>query len=116
MSIEAPEPEKITTPEAAPAAPAHAPSSDAPRPAAAKRPDLGRRRPPFPVRRKVCRFCAEKVRDIDYKQIQVLRAFLTDTGKILSSRITGNCATHQRSLGRAIKRARNLALLPYVTY
>ena len=56
------------------------------------------------------------MRDIDYKQIQVLRAFLTDTGKILSSRITGNCAGHQRSLSRAIKRARNLALLPYVTY
>ena len=85
-------------------------------PAAARRPDLGRRRPPFPVRRKVCRFCAEKVRDIDYKQIQVLRAFLTETGKILSSRITGNCAGHQRSLSRAIKRARNLALLPYVTH
>ncbi len=84
--------------------------------AAAKRPDLGRRRPPFPVRRKVCRFCADKVRDIDYKQIQVLRAFLTETGKILSSRITGNCARHQRGLSRAIKRARNLALLPYVVY
>ncbi len=82
-------------------------------PAGAKRPD-GRRRPPFPVRRKVCRFCAEKVRDIDYKQIQVLRTFITDSGKILSSRITGSCAGHQRQLAKAIKRARNLALLPYV--
>ncbi|MCX5796387.1 MAG: 30S ribosomal protein S18 [Elusimicrobia bacterium] len=109
-----PEPEK--TPAAAPAASA-VQQSEAPRPSApSRRPDTGRRRPPFPVRRKVCRFCAEKVRDIDYKQIQVLRAFLTDTGKILSSRITGNCAGHQRSLSRAIKRARNLALLPYVTY
>jgi len=108
MSQSASEPEK--NPAAAPAQPAEAPRS------AAKRPDLGRRRPPFPLRRKVCRFCAEKVRDIDYKQIQVLRAFLTDSGKILSSRITGNCAGHQRNLGRAIKRARNLALLPYVTY
>jgi small subunit ribosomal protein S18 len=108
----APEPEKTPAAEA-PAAP----PSEAPRPAAAaRRPDTGRRRAPFPVRRKVCRFCADKVRDIDYKQIQVLRAFLTDTGKILSSRITGNCAGHQRSLSRAIKRARNLALLPYVTY
>jgi small subunit ribosomal protein S18 len=79
-----------------------------------KRPEMGRRRPPFPVRRKVCRFCAEKVRDIDYKQIQILRTFLTDSGKILSSRITGSCARHQRQLGRSIKRARNLALLPYV--
>ncbi|OGR82552.1 MAG: 30S ribosomal protein S18 [Elusimicrobia bacterium RIFCSPHIGHO2_02_FULL_57_9] len=89
----------------------------APRPAAAtgKRPELaGRRRAPFPVRRKVCRFCAEKVRDVDYKQIQILRTFMSDNGKILSSRITGNCARHQRQLGRAIKRARNLALLPYV--
>ena len=114
MSQPAPEAEK--TPAAAPAAPAAHPA-EAPRPSvSARRPDTGRRRPPFPVRRKVCRFCAEKVRDIDYKQIQVLRAFLTDTGKILSSRITGNCAGHQRSLSRAIKRARNLALLPYVPY
>ena len=59
-------------------------------------------------------FLREKVRDIDYKQIQVLRTFITDSGKILSSRITGNCAKHQRQLSRAIKRARNLALLPYV--
>jgi small subunit ribosomal protein S18 len=94
---------------AAPAAPA---SSGAP--SAARRPD-SRRRAPYPVRRKVCRFCAEKVRDIDYKQIQILRTFTTDTGKILSARITGNCASHQRQLTRCIKRARNLALLPYVT-
>jgi len=107
----APESEK-TTAAALAAQPAEASRPSAP----ARRPDMGRRRPPFPVRRKVCRICAEKVRDIDYKQIQVLRAFLTDTGKILSSRITGNCAGHQRSLSRAIKRARNLALLPYVTY
>jgi small subunit ribosomal protein S18 len=92
----------------------------APRPAAssapAKRPEMGRRRAPYPVRRKVCRFCAEKVRDIDYKQIQILRTFITDSGKMLSARITGNCAAHQRQLSRAIKRARNLALLPYVQY
>ncbi|OGS36797.1 MAG: 30S ribosomal protein S18 [Elusimicrobia bacterium RIFOXYD12_FULL_66_9] len=79
-----------------------------------RRPE-SRRRAPYPVRRKVCRFCAEKVRDIDYKQIQVLRAFITDTGKILSARITGNCASHQRQLTRCIKRGRNLALLPYVS-
>jgi len=83
-------------------------------PSGARRPD-SRRRAPYPVRRKVCRFCAEKVRDIDYKQIQVLRTFTTDTGKILSARITGNCAAHQRKLTRCIKRARNLALLPYVS-
>jgi small subunit ribosomal protein S18 len=112
MSHPATEPEN--TPAAA--APAAAPAAPSRSSGPSRRPDTGRRRPPFPVRRKVCRFCADKVRDIDYKQIQVLRAFLTDTGKILSSRITGNCAGHQRSLSRAIKRARNLALLPYVTY
>lgn len=98
--------------EAAPA------SSSAPSAAGARRPSSsapGGRRAPYPVRRKVCRFCAEKVRDIDFKQIQILRTFTTDTGKILSARITGNCASHQRQLTRCIKRARNLALLPYVT-
>jgi small subunit ribosomal protein S18 len=99
------------------AAPASTPSSSAPS-AGARRPSSsapGGRRAPYPVRRKVCRFCAEKVRDIDFKQIQILRTFTTDTGKILSARITGNCASHQRQLTRCIKRARNLALLPYVT-
>lgn len=96
---------------AAPVAAASSSSSSGP--AGARRP--GGRRAPYPVRRKVCRFCAEKVRDVDYKQIQILRTFTTDTGKILSARITGNCASHQRQLTRAIKRARNLALLPYVS-
>jgi small subunit ribosomal protein S18 len=104
------EPNAAAAPEAAsassaPSAGARRPSSSAP----------GGRRAPYPVRRKVCRFCAEKVRDIDFKQIQILRTFTTDTGKILSGRITGNCASHQRQLTRCIKRARNLALLPYVT-
>ena len=104
---------KSAAPEASAPAAAVAPRPPA---AAGKRPDFPRRRAPFPVRRKVCRFCAEKVRDIDYKQIQVLRTFLTESGKILSSRITGTCAKHQRQLSRAIKRGRNLALLPYVVY
>jgi small subunit ribosomal protein S18 len=99
------------TPAGAPAASSASSSASS---AGARRPD-SRRRAPYPVRRKVCRFCAEKVRDIDYKQIQILRTFTTDTGKILSARITGNCASHQRQLTRCIKRARNLALLPYVT-
>ncbi len=98
-------PEAASTPSASPAPAARRPASGAP----------GGRRAPYPVRRKVCRFCAEKVRDIDFKQIQILRTFTTDTGKILSARITGNCASHQRQLTRCIKRARNLALLPYVT-
>lgn len=111
-------PDETSAAAAAPAAqPSPAPSAPRPSgPSAGKRPDFARRRAPYPVRRKVCRFCAEKVRDIDYKQIQILRTFITDSGKILSSRITGNCARHQRQLGRAIKRARNLALLPYVVY
>jgi len=71
----------------------------------------GRR--PFAPRRKVCRFCADKVGFVDFKQVQVLKTFTTDRGKILSSRITGNCASHQRQLTRAIKRCRYLALLPF---
>ena len=105
------EPNAAATPEAAPASTPSAPSAGARRPSSSA---PGGRRAPYPVRRKVCRFCAEKVRDIDFKQIQILRTFTTDTGKILSARITGNCASHQRQLTRCIKRARNLALLPYV--
>jgi small subunit ribosomal protein S18 len=65
-----------------------------------------------PIRRKVCRFCADKI-EIDYKNISLLRAFVTEKGKILSGRITGTCAKHQRELDTAIKRARMLALLPF---
>lgn len=105
-------------PDAAPRVVAPSGAAQAPAKAGgyAKRPETGRRRAPFVARRKVCRFCAEKVRDIDYKQIQLLRTFLSDSGKLLSGRITGNCAKHQRQLGRAVKRLRNLALLPYVVY
>jgi small subunit ribosomal protein S18 len=66
-------------------------------------------------RRKVCRFCADKTMLIDYKDARVLGNFLTERGKIIPSRITGNCATHQRHLTLAIKRARTVALLPYAT-
>jgi small subunit ribosomal protein S18 len=62
------------------------------------------------VRRKVCRFCADKI-EIDYKNISLLRVFMTERGKILSGRITGTCAKHQRELDTAIKRARMLAIL-----
>jgi small subunit ribosomal protein S18 len=82
--------------------------------APARRSDSFRRRTPYPAKKKVCRFCAENAHEIDYKQIQLLRTFMSDTGKILSSRITGTCASHQRVLSRMIKRARNLSLLPYV--
>jgi small subunit ribosomal protein S18 len=72
-----------------------------------------RRRPMF--RRKVCRFCADKTLTIDYKDLRVLSQFLTERGKMTPSRITGNCARHQRVLTTAIKRARSVALLPFTT-
>lgn len=64
-------------------------------------------------RRKFCRFTAEKVQEIDYKDITVLKNYITESGKIVPSRITGTRAKYQRQLSRAIKRARYLALLPY---
>ena len=64
-------------------------------------------------RKKVCAFCAEKVQKIDYKEVARLRKYVTERGKILPRRISGNCAKHQRQLTVAIKRARNIALLPY---
>ncbi|NLZ38399.1 MAG: 30S ribosomal protein S18 [Firmicutes bacterium] len=64
-------------------------------------------------RRKVCNFCVDKVEYIDYKDTSRLARYITDRGKILPRRITGNCARHQRQLTTAIKRARNIALLPY---
>ncbi len=64
-------------------------------------------------RKKVCVFCVDKVEDIDYKEIGRLRKFVTERGKILPRRISGNCAKHQRQLTMAIKRARSIALLPY---
>ncbi len=65
------------------------------------------------VRRKVCRFCADKNIQIDYKDAKTLRLFTTEIGKMIPRRISGNCAKHQRGLAIAIKRARQLALLPY---
>jgi small subunit ribosomal protein S18 len=67
-----------------------------------------------PIKKRVCRFCADKL-EIDYKNISLLRTFVTEKGKILSGRITGTCAKHQRELDTAIKRARMLALLPFTT-
>jgi small subunit ribosomal protein S18 len=64
------------------------------------------------VRRKVCRFCADSTLQIEYKDPKALRLFITETGKIIPRRISGNCARHQRPLATAIKRARHLALLP----
>ncbi|MDR0387535.1 MAG: 30S ribosomal protein S18 [Treponema sp.] len=64
-------------------------------------------------KKKVCKFCTQKLK-IDYKDADVLRRFITDRGKILPRRITGTCAKHQRALAVAIKRARIIALLPFV--
>ncbi|EPE37989.1 30S ribosomal protein S18 [Candidatus Photodesmus katoptron] len=64
-------------------------------------------------RRKFCRFTAEGIQDIDYKDIVTLKNYITETGKIVPSRITGTSSRYQRQLARAIKRARYLALLPY---
>ena len=64
-------------------------------------------------RKKVCRFCTQKV-VMDYKNAEVLRRFVTESGKILPRRITGTCAKHQRQLAREIKRARVIALLPFM--
>ena len=64
-------------------------------------------------RKKVCQFCADKTETIDYKEVEKLRKYITDKGKILPKRITGTCAMHQRQVTKAIKRARMVALMPY---
>jgi len=68
----------------------------------------------FSHRRKFCRFCADKVEFIDYKDLRTLRSYLTERGKLLPRRMTGNCAGHQRELTTSVKRARNIALLPFI--
>jgi small subunit ribosomal protein S18 len=67
------------------------------------------------TRRKVCAFCVDKVEHIDYKDVAKLRRFLSERGKIVPRRVTGTCARHQRQLTTAIKRARHIALLPYIS-
>jgi len=66
------------------------------------------------IRKRFCRFCADKIKTIDYKDIKRLEVFIRERGKIVSSRFSGNCARHQRILRKAIKRARFLSLLPYI--
>ena len=65
--------------------------------------------------KRVCRFCSDKVEHIDYKDLERIGRYVTERGKIIPSRLTGTCAWHQRVLTRAIKRARFMALLPYVS-
>lgn len=116
-------------------APASAPGPTGPAPAGPRGPygdrgpsdrgpggpgDRGPRRESRPRRekgrrpkRRVCSFCVDKIKDIDYKDVPRLRRYLSERGKILPRRISGNCAKHQRQLTMAIKRARNIALLPF---
>jgi small subunit ribosomal protein S18 len=89
-------------------------------------PDRGERRPPRPGgpggreggrkyfrRKKVCKFCVEKIEAINYKDVRLLAQFVAESGKIVPRRLTGVCTPHQRRLSSAIKQARNIALLPF---
>ncbi len=100
--------EEIKNTQAPAAAPAAAAAARPERPA---RPFMGKKR--FESRRKVCKVCAEKIENVDYKNFQFVKSFTMESGKILSRRITGTCAKHQRQITKAIKRDRNLAILPY---
>lgn len=80
------------------------------KPARRRRPDAGRNK-----KKKVCQFCKDKVEYIDYKDVAVLRRYMSDRAKIRSLRVTGNCAQHQREVAVAIKNAREMALLPYIS-
>lgn len=68
----------------------------------------------FPAKKKFCRFCQRNVGEIDYKSVDILRKYIPERGKIAPRRISGTCAYHQRKLAAAVKRARLMALLPYV--
>ena len=76
--------------------------------------DAQMKRRPIRRRKKVCVFCGKENNQIDYKDVAKLRKYVSERGKILPRRITGNCAKHQRALTVAIKRARHIALMPYV--
>lgn len=72
-------------------------------------------KPMKPKRRKVCEFCEHNQNAIDYKDVAILKKYITERGKILPRRATGTCAKHQRKVTEAVKRARNIALLPYTS-
>ena len=84
------------------------------KPAAGAQGKDGQRRPMF-RRRKVCKFCSDKIDDINYKDVKLLMPFVPERAKVLPRRISGTCAPHQRKLRTAIMRARQLALIPYTT-
>ena len=77
------------------------------------KPDSQMRRRPSRRRKKVCAFCADANKALDYKDVALLKKYVSERGKILPRRITGNCAKHQRALTVAVKRARHVALMPY---
>lgn len=79
----------------------------------AEKTDGAMKRRPIRRRKKVCVFCSDKSNIIDYKDVNKLKRYVSERGKILPRRITGNCAKHQRALTVAIKRARHIALMPY---
>lgn len=79
------------------------------------RPRLSSRKKTVFIRKKVCRLCKEEKQQIDFKDTNRLRYFITERGKIVPRRISGNCAKHQREIALAIKRARSLALLPFTS-
>ncbi len=108
-----------TTPRTTPAAAAEsgsAPAATAPGPRPGGRPggsrEGGRK---YFRRKKVCKFCVEKIDSINYKDVRLLSQFIAESGKIVPRRLTGACTPHQRRLTRAIKQARNIALLPFTT-
>lgn len=100
MSDSKPEPRKPS----GPAAPSHGPGKGA---------SAGGGKRQYFRRRKVCKFCVEKIDRIDYKDVRMLQQFVAERGKIVPRRISGACTQHQRRLARAIKQARNIALLPF---
>jgi small subunit ribosomal protein S18 len=79
-----------------------------------ERPERSSYRKFFPPKKKFCRFCQRNIKAIDYKSVEILKKYIPDRGKISPRRITGTCAFHQRKLSLAVKRARLMALLPYV--
>ncbi len=72
-------------------------------------------RTPKPIKKKACQFCKDGVTEIDYKDVPLLRKFVSDRGKIRACRVTGNCMQHQRDIATAVKNAREMALLPYTS-
>jgi small subunit ribosomal protein S18 len=88
-------------------------SSERPSDSRGSRGSSGPNKRRFQVRKKVCRFCVDKTPFIDYKDMKTLRFFITERGKILPRRISGNCARHQREVTVAVQRCRNIALLPF---